>query len=46
MVADGELQRIMAQVDLDGNNTLDFQASVLALSGKPSLYITCATDMF
>lgn len=27
MVADGELQRIMAQVDLDGNNTLDFQAS-------------------
>lgn len=25
LVADGELQRIMASVDLDGNNTLDFQ---------------------
>lgn len=25
LVADGELQRIMAHVDLDGNNTLDFQ---------------------
>jgi hypothetical protein len=27
LVADGELQRIMAHVDLDGNSTLDFQVS-------------------
>jgi hypothetical protein len=25
LVADGELQRIMAHIDLDGSNTLDFQ---------------------
>jgi hypothetical protein len=27
VVADHELERIMAQVDLDGNHTLDFQVS-------------------
>lgn len=25
LVADGEVERIMARVDLDGNNTLDFK---------------------
>eukprot|EP00878_Enallax_costatus_P023678 GHUV01025209.1.p1 GENE.GHUV01025209.1~~GHUV01025209.1.p1 ORF type:complete len:323 (+),score=102.03 GHUV01025209.1:57-971(+) len=30
MVADSELQRIMAQVDLDGNHTLDFQEFLTA----------------
>lgn len=31
LVADGELQRIMAHVDLDGNSTLDFQVRAAAL---------------
>lgn len=30
LVADGELQRIMAHIDLDGNNTLDFQEFLTA----------------
>lgn len=30
LVADGEVQRIMAHVDLDGNNTLDFQEFLTA----------------
>lgn len=29
MVADSELQRIMAEVDLDGNHTLDFQVGAV-----------------
>lgn len=41
MVADGEVQRIMAHVDLDGNNTLDFQVSLLPepLALSPAEYV-------
>lgn len=34
VVADHELERIMAQVDLDGNHTLDFQVRSSSSSGN------------
>jgi hypothetical protein len=34
VVADHELERIMAQVDLDGNHTLDFQVRSVPAAGQ------------
>jgi len=36
VVADHELERIMAQVDLDGNHTLDFQVRSSSSSSSSS----------
>lgn len=44
LVADGELQRIMAHVDLDGNNTLDFQVRAAARGCAGCSHAACLHD--
>lgn len=44
LVADGELQRIMANIDLDGNNTLDFQVGSL-LTMLSECFVTIALHL-